>query len=132
MIEKKAGARKIHQLRIIGIMEGDLVARLKWYYNKHIMPNAEKMGSSNQWGGRKNRNAIACAFRKIITWEYFRYVKETIISFPGDLQSNFDRMIPAMNSLISRKYGLPWMACKCRAALVEAFERPIRTAAGTS
>ena len=133
MIEKKHGVRQIHQLRIIGLMEGDLIARLKWYYNKHLMPNAETIGlSPNQWGGRSGRSAIECAYRKIITWEYFRYAKEVAASFPGDLQSNFDRMLAPLNSLISRKKGLPWIACKCRAALVTAFERPVKTAAGVS
>jgi hypothetical protein len=133
MLEKKAGVRMIHIMRIIGIIEGDLSGYLKWCYNIHVMPNAEKVGiSPNQWGGRKNRSAIACAFRKLITWEYFRYVKETMISFPGDLQSNFDRMLAGINSLISMKKGMPKNACKCRAELVEHFKRPVKTAAGIS
>jgi hypothetical protein len=134
MLEKKAKVRKIHILQIIGIIEGELVAYIKWCFNKHVMPNAEKVGiSSNQWGGRKGRSAIACAFRKLITWEYFRYMKETMVSFPGDLSSNFDRMLPSMNSLvIARKKGMPKYACKCRAMLVEKLERPVKTAAGVS
>lgn len=133
MLEKKPGVRQIHIMRIIGLMEGDWNAYLKWAFNKHIMPNAEHSGlSSNQWGGRRGRSAIACALRKMITWEYFRYVKETILSFPGDLQSNFDRMLPSLNSIIAMKFGMSRTAAKCRAATVEAFERPIRTAAGTS
>ena len=72
------------------------------------------------------------AMRKLMTWEYFRFVKETVLSFPGDLQSNFDRMIASFNSIISMKYGMSRNAARCRAATVEAFERSIRTAAGTS
>eukprot|EP00956_Cyclotella_meneghiniana_P036769 scaffold130371_cov40-Cyclotella_meneghiniana.AAC.1 len=133
MLEKKPGVRQIHILRIIGLMEACWNAYLKWAYNKHVMPNAEKAGlSSNQWGGRRGRGAIACAMRKLMTWEYFRFVKETVLSFPGDLQSNFDRMIPSFNSIISMKYGMSRNAARCRAATVEAFERSIRTAAGTS
>ena len=61
MLEKKPGVRQIHILRIIGLMEACWNAYLKWAYNKHIMPNAEKAGlSSNQWGGRRGRGAIAC------------------------------------------------------------------------
>jgi hypothetical protein len=65
MLEKKAGVRKIHILRIIGLIEGDVVAYLKW-----------------------------CLF--------------------------------------ARKKGMPMNACKCRAMLVEKFERPVKTAAGIS
>jgi hypothetical protein len=83
-------------------------------------------------GGRKGRSAIVCAFRKLLTWEYFRYAKETMAAFPGDLQSNFDWMLAPINSIILMKKGMPKQACKCRAATVEGFERPVRTAAGTS
>ena len=41
-------------------------------------------------------------------------------------------MIPSFNSIISMKYGMSRNAARCRAATVEAFERSIRTAAGTS
>jgi hypothetical protein len=133
MLEKKAGVRQIHIMRIIGLIEGDLGAYLKWCYNKHVMPNAEQVGiSSNQWGGRKNRSALACAMRKLITWEYFRYIKETMIAFPGDLRSNFDQMLAGINSSISMKKGMSKNACKCRAELVNKFERPVKTAAEVS
>jgi hypothetical protein len=133
MLEKKPGVRKIHILRIIGLMEGDFNAMLKWFYNQKVMPNAESVGMTpNQWGGRKGRSAITCALRKLLTWEYFRYAKETIAAFPGDLQSNFDRMLAPINSIISMKKGMPKSACRCRAAMVESFERPVRTAEGTS
>ena len=88
-------------------MEGDFNAYLKWAFNIHIMPNAEEEGLyPNQWGGRKGRSAIACALRKLLTWEYFRYVKETVVSFTGDLQSNFDRMLPSFNSIMAMKNGM--------------------------
>jgi hypothetical protein len=41
-------------------------------------------------------------------------------------------MLASINSIISMKKGMPRSACKCRAAMVESFERPVRTAAGTS
>ena len=52
MLEKKYGVRRIHILRIIGLMEGDFNAYLKWAFNQHVMPNAEESGnlSPHQWG----------------------------------------------------------------------------------
>ena len=134
MLEKKYGVRRIHILRIIGLMEGDFNVYLKWAFNQHVMLNAEESGnlSPHQWGGQKGRSAIACAFRKLITWEYFRIVKETVVSFPGDLQSNFDRMLPSFNSIFAMKNGLADTVCRCRAETVERFERPVKTAAGVS
>jgi hypothetical protein len=70
MLEKKTGQRKIHIMRIICLFEADFNSALKWYFSQHIMPNAEISGlSPDQWGGRVNRSAPACAMRKLITWE---------------------------------------------------------------
>jgi hypothetical protein len=135
MLEKKTKVWKIHIMRIIGIIEGEVCAYLKWCFNEHVMPNTEKTGiSPNQWGGRKGRSAISCAIRKLVTWEFFCYTKQTMVSFPGDLQSNFDGMLASMNLLFARFKGMPKNACKCRAMLVETFECPVKvkTAAGVS
>ena len=82
MLEKKPGVRKIHIMRIICLFEADFNTLLKWMFNKHIMPNAEKSGlSTNQWGGRNNRSAPACAMHKLLSWEYARFTKTVLTSF---------------------------------------------------
>jgi hypothetical protein len=91
MLEKKPGVRKIHIMRIICLFEADFNTLLKWMFNQHIMPNAEKSGlSPDQWGGRNNWSAPACALRKLLAWEYARFAKTILVSFLADLQSNFD------------------------------------------
>jgi hypothetical protein len=36
-------------------IEADFNTLLKWMFNQHIMPNAEKSGlSPDQWGGQNN------------------------------------------------------------------------------
>ena len=133
MLEKKPNARRIHQMRIIDLIEADFNLALKRYYNKHIMPNAEEIGlSSSQWGGRKNRSAPACAMRKVIAWEHSRYTKTILASFFGDLKACFDRMIWELSSYVSRKKGMSKNSAKCRALVIALAIRTVRTAFGIS
>ena len=48
MLEKKQGVRKIHQLRIIGLMEADFSTDLKLLFAKKMMSNAERSGISGE------------------------------------------------------------------------------------
>ena len=59
MLEKKKGVRKIHMLRIIGLLEADFNSALKYFFAKKMMQRAEENGSmaEEQWGLRKNRTA---------------------------------------------------------------------------
>ena len=41
MLEKKAGVRKIHQLRIIGLLKADFNTALKFYFAKHLIAKSE-------------------------------------------------------------------------------------------
>ncbi|KAL3798245.1 hypothetical protein ACHAWO_013476 [Cyclotella atomus] len=133
MLEKKPGVRKIHIMRIICLFEADFNTLLKWMFNKHIMPNAEKSGlSTNQWGGRNNRSAPACAMRKLLSWEYARFTKTVLTSFLADLQSNFDCILPDMSSIFLMKKGMSKEAAYSRAATMADLERSVRTATGTS
>jgi len=72
MLEKKPGVRKIHQLRIIGLLEADFNTALKLIFAKKMMRNAESCGiSGEQWGGRPNRTSTDTAFKKLLTFDYF-------------------------------------------------------------
>ena len=48
MLEKKQGVRKIHQLRIIGLMEADFNTSLKLLFAKKMVCNAEQSGISGE------------------------------------------------------------------------------------
>ncbi|KAL7550562.1 hypothetical protein ACHAWF_015354 [Thalassiosira exigua] len=133
MLEKKLGIRKIHLMRIIGLLEADFNTALKILFAGRMMCNAEIAGiSSSQWGGRANRSAIACATRKLIAWEYARYTKTTLVSFFCDLAGNFDRMLVPISNVVAQKKGMAKTVCECRSRVMTAMRRTIRTAAGTS
>ena len=89
-------------MRIIALVEADFNTALKIMYARKLMWNAEQSGvSSDQWGGRPNRSAPDCATRKLVYWEYGRYMKITLSSFFGDLASCFDRMKTSLSSIVA-------------------------------
>ena len=85
MLEKKPGVRKIHQLRIIGLLEADFNTALKLLFAKKMMRNAESSGiCGEQWGGRPNITVIDTAFKKLLTFDYARMTYKTLAMFAND------------------------------------------------
>ena len=79
MLGKTAGVRKIHLMRIIGIVEADFNQALKILFTGQFMWKAEASGiTPNQWGGRANQSASDCASRKVLTFEYKRLMRQPI------------------------------------------------------
>jgi hypothetical protein len=97
MLEKKKGVKKIHMLRIIALLEADFNTALKIFFARRLMDNAEQAGlNDEQWGSQRNRMALDPAMRKLMTFEYGRYMRATIAMFAADLTACFDRMYPAL------------------------------------
>ncbi|KAL7535925.1 hypothetical protein ACHAWF_005312, partial [Thalassiosira exigua] len=66
MLERKPGVRKIHQLRIIGLIEVDFNTALKLYFSKHLVTNSERTESTEeQWGGSPGCTFTEPALRKL-------------------------------------------------------------------
>ena len=94
MLEKKRGVRRIHQLRIIGILEADFNTVLKILITRKLMLIAETAGDlhNEQWGSRANRTFTDAALRKLMTFEYGRYMRATIGLYANGQTACFDRM----------------------------------------
>ena len=133
MIEKTKGVKRIHLMRIIGLVEAELNCALKIFYSQRLMSNTEKAGlSSNQWGGRANRNATTCATRKLLICEHSRTTKRSIGMGEADQRDCFDRQTRAMSTVVGRKKNLPVSVCKCDSKIVKGMNHHVKTSQGVS
>ena len=133
MLEKKPGVRRIHQLRIIGLVEADFNTALKFYFAKHLVAQSERTNlTEEQWGGRPGRTASDAALRKMLTFEYGRAMYVTMALFMNDATACFDRMVPNISSLVAMKYGMAPSVMKSRNLVMEAMQHIVRTKYGES
>lgn len=133
MLEKKAGVRKIHLLRIIGLLEADFNTALKYFFAKRMMHNAEQIGiSDEQWGSRKNRSSIDAAMLKLLMFETARVKKATLAGTYYDLCANYDRIFKSISNLIAQRSGMDKNILRARALVIENMRRRVKTALGTS
>ena len=134
MLEKKKGNRKIHQLRIIGILEADFNTALKILFGRRLMKMAEtnESLSEEQWGSRANRTSTDAALLKMMTFEYGRYMKATIALFANDQTACFDRMWPDLSNVVAQAYGAEKEPLQCRSKTIHALKRHIKTGHGVS
>ncbi|KAL3777849.1 hypothetical protein ACHAWO_012168 [Cyclotella atomus] len=133
MLEKKPGVRKIHLLRIIGLLEADFNTALKYFFAKRMMTNAEQIGiSDEQWGSRKNRSSIDAAMLKLLMFETARVKRATLAGTYYDLCANYDRIFKSISNLIAQRSGMDKNILRARALVIENMRRRVKTALGTS
>ena len=133
MLEKKAGIRKIHLLRIIGLLEADFNTALKYFFAKRMMPNAKTIGlSDKQWGSRKHRSSIDAAMLKLLMFETARVKKTTLAGTYYDLCANYDRIFKSISNLIAQRSGMDKNILRARALVIENMRRRVKMALGTS
>ena len=133
MLEKKPGVRKIHMLRIIGLLEADFNTALKILFSKRLMTNAERAGlNDEQWGCRPKRMALDPAMRNMMTFEYGRYMRITMAMFAADLTACFDRMFPSLSNIAAGKFGVAPSVLLARGKTIHALRRAVRTRHGVS
>ena len=64
--------------------------------------------------------------------DYTRTTYKTVAMFANDATACFDRMVPGVSSLISRKFGVSSTIMECRNATLTALECKIRPGCGDS
>ena len=119
MLEKKKGVRKIHLLRIIGLLEADFNTALKFFIASQIQAAAEINGiSGEQWGSRKNRTSIDAAMIKLLTFECARIKRSTIAEVSYDKKACYDRMRIGQSNILGRKQNVCKHLLRARAICV--------------
>ncbi|KAL7545378.1 hypothetical protein ACHAWF_008725 [Thalassiosira exigua] len=133
MLEKKPGVRRIHQLRIIGLIEADFNTALKLYFARHLVANTETTSlTEEQWGGRPGRTAAEPALRKMLAFEYGHIMYVTIALLANVATACFNRMVPNISMLIACKSGMSKSVMQARNQVMASMRYAIRTSHGES
>jgi hypothetical protein len=133
MLEKKKGNRKIHMLRIIGLIAPDFNTALKHFARKFAV-NSESTNSlsEEQWGSRNNRQAIDAAMLKLLGFECARLKRSTVACTYFDQSACYDRMLPELSTILCQRMGMSKNLLKARSRVMHAMRRRVQTGIGIS
>ena len=133
MIEKDPGNPKIHRLRVIHLYEYDLGMLLAIHW-KNMLRSAEKRNEINegQYGGRAGHEAQSLVFLEEVKNEICHFSRKSLINFDNDAASCYDRIIPALASLLGRKHGLHRNITYVHATTLQEAKYKLKTSLGIS
>lgn len=133
MIPKDLHEYKIHRLRVIHIYEADfnLILAVKW---RELLQFADRQGivHQGQYGGRPGREATSVALLEELRLDVSYCTRRTLITFDNDAASCYDRIIPALASLINRKYGMHRQVVLLHGKTLQEVKYKLKTALGVS
>jgi hypothetical protein len=133
MIEKEPGNSKVHRLRVIHIYEADynFLLQAKW---RNMISHAEtnSLLHPGQYGSRPGRDALIPALIEELKNEICYASRKSLINFDNDAASCYDRIIPALASLIGRKFGLHRNVVFVHATTLEETKYKLKTSMGVS
>jgi hypothetical protein len=105
---KDPGVIKIHRTRVIHLYKADynLAMGLKW---REAVFRAETLQllHNGQFGSRPRRNAIDPVFLEELQFEMSRLTRKTVAQTNYDATACYDRIIPNLVMLASRRFGVP-------------------------
>jgi hypothetical protein len=133
MIAKEPGNSKIHRLRVIHIYEADynFLLQAKW---RELIKHAESKQTLHpgQYGGRSGRDAKILVFLEELKTEICYASRKSLINFDNDAASCYDRIIPALASLIGRAFGMHRNVIFVHATTLEETKYKLKTSMGVS
>lgn len=122
---------RLHRTRVIHIYEADfnLALGIKW---RIAMYQAEALAVLNegQFGSRPRRNATDPVFMEELQCEISRATRKPVVLTNYDATACYDRIIPSIGMLVSRKFGVPFQVTQTNAETLEKAEYRIRTELG--
>ena len=132
MILKDPGVFKIHRLRVIHIYEADynLILGIKWRALIHSA--ADKKQLNNGQYGRPERSPMEPVFIEEMENEISRASRKSLVKFDNDATSCYDRILAAIASITSRKFGLHKNVAFVMARNLEDARYKLKTALGVS
>jgi hypothetical protein len=107
MIQKDRGNTKIHRLRVIHLYEADynFLLGFKW---RQLLHHGKKNMSMHpgQHGGRLSHKATTLVLMEELKNDISYASRKSLINFDNDTASCYDRIIPALASILGRSHGL--------------------------
>jgi hypothetical protein len=85
-----------------------------------------------QYGGRSGRDAKILVFIEELKTEICYATRKSLINFDNDAASCYDRIIPALASLIGRKFGMHRNVIFVHATTLEETKYKLKTSMGVS
>ncbi len=103
MIQKDPGNQKIHRLRVIHLYEADYNFLLG-HKLPQLLHHGEKQNTihQGQHGGRPGHEATTLVFMEELKNDISYATRKSLINFDNDAASCYDRIIPALASLLGR------------------------------
>ncbi len=133
LLQKDPGNPRIHRLRIIHLYEADynLLLAVKW---RQAMYNAEQHNILNDglYGSRPGRSAHDPALLEVLQHEIYRMSMKPGINYDLDAASCFDRIIPNIAAICSRRLGVPDDVIQVNMATLEKAQYHLKTNLGVS
>jgi hypothetical protein len=134
LIPKEPGTPKINRIRRITLIEADLNMCLSEIFGRRMMDSAETHGLLHkaQYGSRRGKMAISAVLLKRLSYDIIRQTRMDACVVDNDAAACYDRIIPSIAMIKSRRAGVPRSAAQVFLSLLFRMEYYVRTAYGTS
>ena len=133
MLWKDPGNIKIHRTRVIHLYEADynLALSLKW---REALFESERSRTlvEGQYGSRPRKNSQDPVLLEVLQTEVSRLTRKSLVLMNFDATSCYDRIIPNLANMASRKYGVPATVAQMNSVTLERNHYRLRTGLGTS
>jgi hypothetical protein len=124
---------KIHRTRVIHLYEADynLILGLKWRAAMYLSETRKTL-HDGQFGSRPRRNAIDPVMLEELQFEISRASRKMLIQTNYDAMACYDRIVPNLAMIASRKYGVNEQVTKLNEETLHNAAYHIRTETGLS
>ena len=133
IIFKDPDTIKLHRIRVIHIYEADynLALGIKW---RTATQHAEATDLLNmgQYGSRTGRRATDPVLIEEMQYEISRATRKPLLLTHYDATACYDRIIPNLGMIVSRKFGVPAEVTRMNATTLEQATYLVRTELGLS
>ena len=124
----------MNKLRIVQLYEPDFNTMLKLMLGRRLMWHSERHGLNvhQLHGSRKGKSTYEALITVRVIHDMARSQRDYIVSIFNDLKGCYDRVRPALNTVSTRRIGLPKQVTFCHAKTLRKMKHHIRTNFGIS